>query len=159
MARGNCAHTATQVATLGLVVACLLHASSAQLSYHTDSNSNSFTLKTPALQQSFSRVFGGQQQQQQRQQASPVAQQLQQFGQPLSQPQLQQQQQYVQPQQQQFGQPQQQQYAQPQQYSPAQLSPLVQREPNLVNTNSGIYFSSERQKWSRTEKYYERILS
>lgn len=117
MARGNCSHTATQVAMLGLVVACLLHASSAQLSYHTDSNSNSFTLKTPALQQSFSRVFGGQQQQQQqRQEASPVAQQLQPFAQPLSQPLLQQQQ---------FAQPQQQQYAPPQQYSQAQVSVSV----------------------------------
>ncbi|KAM8721383.1 hypothetical protein ACLKA7_007281 [Drosophila subpalustris] len=43
---------------------CLLHVCRAQLSFHTDANSNSFTLKTPGLQQSFTRYYGAAKQQQ-----------------------------------------------------------------------------------------------
>lgn len=69
-----------------LAVLCFLSASTnGQLAYHTDANTNSFTLKTPGLQQSFTRYFGGQggnlqqqQQQQLQQQAQPQPQQYQQ---------------------------------------------------------------------------------
>lgn len=61
----------------------LVGACHAQLSLHTDANTNSFTLKTPGLQQSFTRYYGGaktqtQLQQQQQQVAQPEEQQQQQ---------------------------------------------------------------------------------
>ncbi|KAH8416772.1 hypothetical protein KR222_003695 [Zaprionus bogoriensis] len=82
-------------ATLLPVLCALLlakQACHAQLSLHTDANSNSFTLKTPGLQQSFTRFYGASRpQQQQQQEALPSAEeQLQQ--QQLQQQQLQQQQ-------------------------------------------------------------------
>ncbi|XP_067641438.1 antigen LPMC-61 [Eurosta solidaginis] len=114
--------TTTKLLNLGLCFVCLIHASTAQLSYHTDSNSNSFTLKTPSLQQSFSRVYGGSKQPQQLQQqqqpqqplqhqqiSSTAPQQLQRFAaQPYAQPQALQQQQ--------------QSFSQPQQYSSFQYT-------------------------------------
>lgn len=58
--------------SVAVVLCCLAVAAEAQLAFHTDANTNSFTLKTPGLQQSFTRYFGGQganlQQQQQLQQ-------------------------------------------------------------------------------------------
>ncbi|XP_004525104.1 putative uncharacterized protein DDB_G0271606 [Ceratitis capitata] len=155
MASFNYPHAATRkVATLGLLIACLLHASLAQLSFHTDANSNSFTLKTPALQQSFSRVFGGQQQlqqqqlqQQQRQQVTPSyaqqPQQLQQFAQPLAQPQLQQQQQYQQPLQQQQQFTQRQQFPQFSQYSNAAEAPSPYQQQAVQYSQPSYPYSAQ----------------
>ncbi|KAL7743548.1 hypothetical protein ACLKA6_013354 [Drosophila palustris] len=53
---------------------CLLHVCRAQLSFHTDANTNSFTLKTPGLQQSFTRYYGAAKQQQQQQPELPQTQ-------------------------------------------------------------------------------------
>lgn len=51
-----------------LAIVCLINSCSAQLTYHADANTNSFSLKTPGLQQSFTRFYGGAQQQPQQQQ-------------------------------------------------------------------------------------------
>lgn len=63
----------------------LVGACHAQLSLHTDANTNSFTLKTPGLQQSFTRYYGG----------AKTQQQLQLQQQQVPQPEEQQQQQQV----------------------------------------------------------------
>lgn len=56
-----------------LAAVCLLSSCTAQLTYHTDANTNSFSLKTPGLQQSFTRFYGGAQQQQPQQLQQPAA--------------------------------------------------------------------------------------
>ncbi|TDG40945.1 hypothetical protein AWZ03_012628 [Drosophila navojoa] len=56
----------------------------AQLSFHTDANTNSFTLKTPSLQQSFTRYYGSAKQQEQPQAALQQQQQQQQQQQLVS---------------------------------------------------------------------------
>lgn len=71
---------------VALTLAALMLASQqdvcrAQLSFHTDANTNSFSLKTPSLQQTFTRYYGGartqptQEAQEQQQEQVPVQQQ------------------------------------------------------------------------------------
>lgn len=78
-----------------LLLLVLVHSGChAQLSLHTDANTNSFTLKTPGLQQSFTRYYGAAKTQPQ-QEALQQQQQLQQQPQQEQQQQQQQEQQLV----------------------------------------------------------------
>lgn len=45
---------------VGMTLLCISSLVSAQLSYHLDANTNSYTLQTPNSQQSFTRYFNGQ---------------------------------------------------------------------------------------------------